>query len=348
MQTPISNEFHRRIVRDLVQRLQDECARWLHTSTTEEVSPSLFYLCRDVMNHTVLFSNRTPIRTFQPSFPVQIDSDFYTCKAAGIIPYRVDPVRKTIHFLFHTFLLEENLYKGIYTDFGGKVEFRDRHPRETALREFFEESRFLFGHNLEDVPGMLDQYCPGFQHNSRIFLYNPSSKYMVYFWRLPINLRPPILSNAQITCQWVSHEEILYDDAFQQKIHFRIRHHHLRRKVLQILSDELSLIPTPPVVLPPPGPPAPMSGMNAHAPVYVHSRGRAANLETWHRGPPAADPSPRPPPGFEHVVMRVPSRASLGTGEDAAQAAARLSNGLDRVHQSRTGSPEGAANAASE
>lgn len=246
-------EFQRRALTDLVRRLQDESAKWIHgrpdeggggtsgekTKEGQSLLPhSLVYLCRDVYHLGVLSSQRSPVRNFQPSFPVQIDSDFFTCKAAGVIPYRVDPVTRRVYFLFHTYLQEENMYRGVFTDFGGKVEMSDSSPRVTALREFFEESRFLFDASLERVPAMVQRYYPSFAQQTRIFLYNPSSKYMVYFWKLPDELVPRHLHMPQIHCQWISDNDILCDLSFHNRVHFRIRHYHLKRKVIQITVDE--------------------------------------------------------------------------------------------------------------
>jgi hypothetical protein len=247
-------------------------------------------LAKDLYHMGTLSSQRIPMRTFQASFPVQIDSDFFTCKAAGVIPYRTDPVTGRVQFLFHTFHQEENQYRGAYTDFGGKVEVVDVSPKETALREFFEESRYMYGWSLKDVPMLVQQYYGQFCYQSRIFLYNHNSKYMVYFWRMPEELWPKTLYLPEIHCHWVSEDDILCDLDFQSRVHFRIRHFHLKRKVLQIAHEEHGSHSPAPFRGSPPGYHAPFY----HPPPSYWCRLSARSSPALETEASEAAPSPRP------------------------------------------------------
>lgn len=58
--------------------------------------------------------------------------------SAGILPYCIDNAGQA-HFLLGQ---EPN---GVWADFGGRADPTDRDPKETAMREFTEETRCVFG-----------------------------------------------------------------------------------------------------------------------------------------------------------------------------------------------------------
>lgn len=195
-------------------------------------------------------------------FDVSLGPMSFVCTAAGVMPYRVNSITHQVEFLMHSSFNEEQSYDGVLTDFGGKAESYDTSPQACAFREFLEEARSLYGHSLERVPGLVRQHLTSFIRHARSALFHPGSKYITFFWKLPHWWMPARVETPELICHWIPYEDIeAGPEAFLGRVHPRLQHPVLLKKMGQIVERELAALqvempcwdhPPPP---PPPPPP---------------------------------------------------------------------------------------------
>jgi len=161
--------------------------------------PTIKDLLGNINNHLHIVSDQDPCEQPKLSFVYQ-----QVYKAAGIVPYSLDETGVPV-----VLMLKENRKRdGMVLNFlGGKIEKEDKqNPIETAIREFNEETNFIFDSAfLDTVRNDLNEQFP---KNS---VYLDFAKYYLFFAQVPwtpLSHHQNDQENLQIPC-WVPLKEII-------------------------------------------------------------------------------------------------------------------------------------------
>lgn len=151
----------------------------------------------------------------RPTFYLDKTSKKFPCRAGGVMPYYL--TKNGIYFL----MIKNN---GVYEDFGGKTDEKDRSIRDTIVREAQEESNFIFPR--KSIRSQIK--------NNGIYIHK--SKYLFYFIKAEKYYDVSIFGDREIhdniprTVEWV-HIDTLSDK--------KLLHYRLRSKIVERALEKL-------------------------------------------------------------------------------------------------------------